>query len=122
MNQTTQWLIFAIFAGAVVFGWPIYWYIKMKKTSKEQSSTMVNVPKMVFATQIGRLISAAIIYIPVLIIWAGFYFFILRKPWFVAISSNTRDTIIMAVIIVPLIIGAIVQYYLRDYFTRKWEK
>jgi hypothetical protein len=46
----------------------------------------------------------------------------MKKPWFIGIASNTRGTIIMAVIIAPLIIGAIVQYYLRDYFTRKWEK
>lgn len=122
MSQVTQWIIFAIFGGIVLFGWPIYWYLKMKKTSKEQGAAMASLPKMVFATQMGRLASAAIIYVPIFVLWAGFYFLIMRKSWFIAIAPNTRGTIIMAVIIVPLIIGAIVQYFLRDYFTRKWEK
>jgi len=121
MSQVTQWIIYAIFAGVILFGWPIYWYVKMKKHAKENPG-LPSVPKMVFATQMGRLASAAIIYVPIFVLWAGFYFLIMRKPWFIGIASNTRGTIIMAVIIAPLIIGAIVQYFLRDYFTRKWEK
>lgn len=122
MSQVTQWIIYAIFAGVILFGWPIYWYLKMKKQAKGQPAGMPNLPKMVFATQMGRLASAAIIYVPIFVLWAGFYFLIMRKAWFIAIAPNTRGTIIMAVIIVPLIIGAIMQYFLRNYFTRKWEK
>jgi len=81
-----------------------------------------SLPKMIFATQMSRLVTGIIIIIPVAALWIIFYIFILRSVWFVRIGSNIRGIIIMAVFIIPLIAAAVVGKILRQFFYERFQK
>ena len=81
-----------------------------------------SLPKIVYATQMSRLVSGAIVIIPTAALWVAFYIFILRSVWFVRIDSNVRGIIIMAVFIVPLIVAAVVGNILKQHFYERFQK
>lgn len=81
-----------------------------------------SLPKIVYATQMSRLVSGAIVIIPTAALWIVFYVFILRSVWFVRIDTNVRGIIIMAVFIVPLIAAAVIGNILRQHFYEKFQK
>ena len=80
-----------------------------------------NVIKQVFITQTSRMVSGIIVIVPSVIIWVLFFYFMSKNHWFIGMNSNVRGVIIIAVVAAPLLIGAVIQYKLRDYFSQKWQ-
>jgi hypothetical protein len=88
----------------------------------QKNPSQPNVGRMIFAGIASNFVSKLIIYIPVIIIWVIAFWLISKSHWLVGITPNIRGPLIIGIFVVPLIIAAIVQYKLRDYFYRKLEK
>ena len=85
-----------------------------------QEEQVAQIYKETAAERMANILAGVILFVPLAIIYALFYFFVLLKPYFVAVQTNIRGIIIMAVVIIPLIAVAVLRTYLKRYIADKY--